>query len=169
MGHTIVTFDEASFRLVPVYRRVWFIKGKRPQGVFFWSNKKINIHGALVNGKKFYHKWYMSLNTLTFKSFLSGFMKQLPAGNYVFLLDNASYHKSSTIMKYFKKLGDKIKVEFFPPYSPELNPTESYWRAIRGVVTNSTYFPTLENMQMKIDQFLKGYEFNFNLSNYLCH
>ena len=43
VGYKIVTFDEASFRLVPVYRRVWFIKGKRPKGVFFWSNKKINI------------------------------------------------------------------------------------------------------------------------------
>jgi len=57
VGHKIITFDEASFRLVPVYRRVWFIKGKRPQGVFFWSNKKINILGALVNGKELYHKW----------------------------------------------------------------------------------------------------------------
>jgi transposase len=168
VGHKIVTFDEASFRLVPVYKRVWFVKGKRPQGVFFWSNKKINVFGALVNGKKFYHKWHISLNTLTFRSFLSGFIKQLPAGNYVFLLDNASYHKSSTVMKYLKKLDDNIKVEFFPPYSPELNPTESCWRTIRGMVTNSTYFSTMENLQMKIDQFLTGHRFNFNMSNYLC-
>ena len=168
MGHTIVTFDEASFRLVPVYKRVWFVKGKRPQGVFFWSNKKINAFGALINGKKFYHKWYTSLNTLTFRSFLSAFTKQLPAGNYVFLLDNASYHKSSTVMKYFKKFGDNIKVEFLPPYSPELNPTESCWRTIRSMVTNSTYFSTVENMQLKIDRFLASHRFNFNVSNYLC-
>jgi len=169
VGYKIVTFDEASFRIVPVYRRVWFIKGKRPKGVFFWSNKKINILGALVDGKKLYHKWHMSLNTLVFKSFLTGFIKQLPADNYVFLLDNASYHKSSTIIKYLKQLDDHIKVEFYPPYSPELNPTESCWKTIRAMVTNSTYFSTLENMQMKIDQFLDDYEFNFNLSNYLCH
>jgi transposase len=111
----------------------------------------------------------VSLNTLVFRSFLSGFIKQLPAGKYVFLLDNASYHKSSTITKYLKKLDDHIKVEYYPPYSPELNPTESCWKAIRAKVTNSTYFSTLENMQMEIDQFLKDYEFNFNLSNYLCH
>jgi transposase len=168
VGHKIVTFDEASFRLVPVYKRVWFVKGKRPQGVFFWSNKKINVFGALVNGKKFYHKWHISLNTLTFRSFLSGFIKQLPAGYYVFVLDNASYHKSSTIKKYFKSLGGNIKVEFLPPYSPELNPTESCWRTIRASVTNSTYFSAIENMQIKIDQFLGGQKFNFNVSNYLC-
>jgi transposase len=168
MEHTIVTFDEASFRLVPVYRRVWFIKGERPQGVFFWSNKKISILGALVNGEKLYYKWHISLNTLVFKSFLSGFMKQLPGGYYVFLFDNASYHKSSTMRKYLNSLGRNIKVEFFPPYSPELNPTESCWRTIRTKVTNSTYFPNMENMQMKINQFLLEQKFNFNVSNYLC-
>jgi transposase len=168
MEHTIVTFDEASFRLVPVYRRVWFIKGERPQGVFFWSNKKISILGALVNGEKLYYKWHISLNTLVFKSFLSGFMKQLPGGYYVFLFDNASYHKSSTMRKYLNSLGRNIKVEFFPPYSPELNPTESCWRTIRATVTNSTYFPTVEDMQRKIDQFLECHRFNFNMSNYLC-
>jgi transposase len=168
VGYKIVTFDEASFRLVPVYRRVWFIRGHRPQGVFFWSNKKINLLGALINGKKFYHKWHESLNTLTFKSFLSGLIKQLPAGKYVFLMDNASYHKSSTITKYLKKLDETIKVEYFPPYSPELNPTESCWRTIRATVTNSTYFPTVEDMQRKIEQFLECHRFNFNMSNYLC-
>jgi len=52
VDHTIVTFDEAGFRLVPVYKRVWFPKGKKPKGVFFWSNKKSNIIGALIDGKK---------------------------------------------------------------------------------------------------------------------
>jgi len=167
-GFQIVTFDEASFRLVPVYRRVWYVKGEKPHGVFFWSNKKINVLGALVNGKKLYHKWCTSLNTLTFRSFLKGFMKQLPTDRYIFLLDNASYHKSSTIKKYLKKLGDTIKVEFFPPYSPELNPTEGCWKIIRAKVTNSTYFPTINTMQTQIDQFLVEQTFNFNTSNYLC-
>lgn len=123
---------------------------------------------VLLSMEKLYHKWHISLNTLVFKSFLSGFMKQLPTGSYVFLLDNATYHKSSTIRKYLNTFSNNIKVEFFPPYSPELNPTESCWRTIRTKVTNSTYFPTVENMQMQINQFLAGQTFNFNTSNYLC-
>ena len=49
-----MTFDEAGFRLVPVYRRVWFIKGEKPKGFFFWSNKKLSIFGALIDGKKLF-------------------------------------------------------------------------------------------------------------------
>lgn len=168
MGYSIITFDEASFRLVPVYKRVWYIKGQKPKGIFFWSNKKLNIFGALIDGKELFYEFYDSLNTLTYKAFLSTFVEQLPKGKYVFLFDNAPYHKSSTIMKYFTKLGKNISVEFFPPYSPELNPTETCWKVLRGDVTNSTYFPTLEGMQEAIESFLENHFFMLNVSNYLC-
>lgn len=163
-----MTFDEAGFRLVPVYKRVWYMKGEKPKGFFFWSNKKLEIFGALTDGKKFYHQYYDSMNTLTYKAFLYGFVKKLPKGKYVFVFDNASYHKSSTIKKYLQSLSEDIKVEFLPPYSPELNPTETCWKIIRQNVTNSTYFQSLEEMQKEIDNFLSGHFFTLNPSNYLC-
>lgn len=168
MDHTIVTFDEAGFRLVPVYKRVWFPKGKKPHGVFFWSNKKSNILGALIDGREFYYKWHESLNTITFLGFLKSLLQQLPQGNYVFILDNAPYHKSSTILNYLQNLGDTFKVEFLPPYSPELNPTEICWKTIRQQVTNSTYFQNIETMKTTIEKFLSKHSFNLNTSNYLC-
>jgi putative transposase len=168
LDHTLVSFDEAGFRLVPVYKRVWFIRGHRPQGVFFWSNKKSNILGALINGKKLYYKWHESLNTLTFLGFLKSLLQQLPKGKYVFVLDNARYHKSSTILRYFKSLDENIKIEFIPPYSPELNPTETCWKIIRQQVTNSTYFQSIDFMKSNVDKFLQEHEFNLNPSNYLC-
>ena len=167
MGYTIVTFDEAGFRLVPVYKRVWFIKGEKPKGFFFWSNKKLNIFGALVDGKKLFYQFYDSMNTLTYKAFLSEFIEHLSKGKYVFVFDNASYHKSSTIRNYLAQFLN-ISAEFLPPYSPELNPTEACWKIIRGNVTNSTYFSNLESMQESIENFLDGHFFMLNLPNYLC-
>lgn len=78
MGYSIVTFDEASFRLVPVYKRVWFIKGEKPKGFFFWSNKKLNIFGALIDGRKLFYEFYNSMNSLTYKAFLMSFVESLP-------------------------------------------------------------------------------------------
>ncbi|MBI4143833.1 IS630 family transposase [Candidatus Woesearchaeota archaeon] len=167
MDHTIVTFDEVGFRLVPVYKRVWFFKGEKPKGIFFWSNKKAELFGALVDGKELYYEWYDSLNSLTYKAFLRGFIEQLPKGKYVFVFDNAGYHKTSCIRNFIAEFCN-IKVEFIPPYSPELNPTEACWKIIRANVTNSTYFPTLDNMQEAIETFLKKHIFMLNVSNYLC-
>ena len=120
MDHELITFDEVGFRLVPVYRRVWFFKGEKPRGVFFWSNKKLNLIGALINGTKIFYEWHNSLNSLTFKAFLSDFIDTLlPEKNYVFLLDNVGYHKTSCILNFLKRFQN-IKVEFYPTYSPEL-------------------------------------------------
>lgn len=164
-----MTFDEAGFRLVPVYKKVWFFKGEKPAGVFFWSNKRINIFGGLIDGKKLYYEFYDSMNSLTYKAFLTEFVKTLSKKKkYVFLFDNAPYHKSSCIMSYLRTLNKNIVVEFFPPYCPELNPTETCWKIIRANVTNSTYFPKIEAIQEGIDNFLKNHFFSLRVSNYLC-
>ena len=120
---------------MPVYKRVWFFRGEKPRGVFFWSNKKLEIFGALIEGKRFYYEWYDSLNTLTYLAFLTGFMEQLQKKkNYVFLFDNASYHKTSNIRNFLARFNN-VAVEFFPPYSPELNAAETCWKTIRQNVT----------------------------------
>ena len=168
MGFSVVTFDEAGFRLVPVYKRVWFFRGEKPKSVFFWSNKKLEIFGALIDGQKFFHEWYDSLNSITYLAFLTGLMEQLSKKQkYLFLFDNASYHKTSTIRNFLARF-DNVIVEFFPPYSPELNATETCWKIIRQNVTNSTYFQTVESMQIAIETFLDKHNFTLNLSNYLC-
>ena len=168
MDHELITFDEVGFRLVPVYRKVWYFKGERPRGIFFWSNKKLSLIGALVNGEKVFYEWHNSLNSITFKAFLSSFTDTLSSKkNYVFLLDNVGYHKTKCITNYLKKFPN-IKVEYYPTYSPELNAIETCWKITRANVTNSTYFTTIEEMQTAIENFLDNHFFMLNLSNYLC-
>ncbi len=164
-----MTFDEASFKLVPVYKRVWFMKGEKPTGIFFWSNEKLNIFGALVDGKRLFYEFYTSLNSPTYLAFLDHFVSTLSKRKkYVFVMDNAPYHKSSVMQDYFKSLGKYIKIEFLPPYSPELNPTETCWKMVRSNVTNSTYFPTIDEMQREIETFISKHNFMLTMSNYLC-
>ena len=154
---------------MPVYKKVWFLKGQKPKGVFFWSNKKLNIFGALIDGSNLFYDFYGSLNSFTYLNFLDSFVKKLSKKKkYVFVFDNASYHKSSVVREYLESLNKNIAVEFLPSYSPELNPTETCWKIIRGRVTNSTYFPTLEIMQKEINKFLSRHFFSLNVSNYLC-
>ena len=97
---------------MPVYRRVWYFKGETPRGVFFWSNKKLSLIGALLDGKKVFYEWHQSLNTFTFKIFIAHLIDTLsPHKNYVFLLDNIGYHKTSCITNYLKKYPN-IKIEY---------------------------------------------------------
>lgn len=168
MGCTFINLDEATFRLVPTLRRVWVPKGVQPRGIFWWSNKKANIFGALIDGKKMFYKWRDRLNAHSFVGFLEDLIDTLPKDKkYVFILDNGPAHKAKMTKKYLNSLGKNFMVEFLPPYSPELNAIETCWKITRNAVTNSNLYPTIEDLKNGIGEFLDGHFFSLNVSNYL--
>jgi len=168
LGYSLVSFDEVSFRLVPVYRKMWYLTGQTPRGKFFWSNKKITVFGALKDDGELFCEDFDGQNSLTYKAFLSDFIDTLNKNkNYVFILDNASYHKTNVIINYLAKFSN-IKIIFLPPYCPELNPIETCWKTTRHNVTNSTYFPTIEKLKSRLENFWQRHDFMLNFTNYLC-
>ena len=50
----------------------------------------------------------------------------------VVVIDNASFHKSEKIEQLIESVGCKIL--FLPPYSPDLNPIEHHWAAIKNAI-----------------------------------
>ena len=135
MGHTLVSFEEVSFRLVPVSRKRWYLTGQKPRGKFFWSNKKITFFGALKDNGELFCEDFAGQNSLMYMAFLSDFIDTLDINQkYVFIFDNASYHKTDVIKRYLAKFSN-IKTEYLPPYCPELNPIESCWKTTRHDVT----------------------------------
>jgi len=165
---TIVNFDEVSFRLVPFLRKVWALKGSKPQGTFWWSNKKANMFGALIDGKKLYHEWYDNLNAHSFIEFMTRFVATLDKNKkYVFVFDNGPAHKAKISKEFLYNLGENIFIEFLPTYSPQLNCIETCWKIIRYNVTNSNLFNTIDDLTEGIEIFLTEYFFTLNPTNYL--
>ena len=101
-------------------------------------------------------------------------MKKLKLNLGRILIDGKKLHfefyDSMNTVTYLAFLSEfvNISVEFFPPYSPELNPTETCWKIIRANVTNSSYFENLDFIQESIEVFLDKHFFMLNMSNYLC-
>lgn len=169
MDHELVAIDEVSFQLATSYKRIWFPKGERPKGVFFWSNKKLIAFGALTSSHEFYYDFYDAQNSLTFRHFLRSVFAWLnPSKKYVFILDNAGFHKTNCVKSLLKEYGSRIAVEHIPPYSPELNPIETCWKVTKNKVTKSQYFKTIESMQEALESFWEGHIFMQKFMRYLC-
>lgn len=169
MDHILVAFDEVSFQLSPSYKRIWFPKGEKPKGAFFWSSKKLITFGALTSEHDFYYDFYDSQNSMTFRHFLRNFIKTLDQKKkYVFILDNAGFHKTQTVKNLFAQFPHQISIEFIPPYSPELNPIETCWKITKNAVTKSQYFPTINAMQNALENFWTQHTFTQNFITYLC-
>lgn len=103
-----------------------------------------------------------------FRAFLYDLIKTLDfSQKYVFILDNASYHKSKKVKEFMQDYPN-ITLEYLPPYSPELNPIETCWKITKARITYNHYFQRIEDMQEAISCFLSEHNFMLNLSNYLC-
>ena len=48
------------------------------------------------------------------------------------IIDNARFHKSKKIIDLIESAG--CKVIFLPPYSPDLNPIEHHWAAVKNSI-----------------------------------
>mgnify|MGYP001591725310 FL=1 len=98
MDYELISIDEASFQLTTGYKRIWFLKGKKPKGAFFWSSKKLVVFGALTSSSRFYYSFYVAQNSFTFSLFLEELFAWLdPNKKYVFILDNAGFHKTNVV------------------------------------------------------------------------
>ena len=52
----------------------------------------------------------------------------------IIAMDNASYHKSTHLLKLFLK--HKVSIVYLPAYSPDLNPIENIWGTIKQHLRN---------------------------------
>jgi len=76
------------------------------------------------------------MNAATFIGFLERVRKRF--GPVLMFLDNASWHKTKAVLDYVAECGD-IRLEYLPPYTPELNPIETEWRTMRDAMGNRVY------------------------------
>ena len=141
-----MSIDEVGFQLATNYKRIWFEKGKKPKRAFFWSNKKLTVFAAQIQNEKVFYEFHIAQNSLIFMAFLRGLFDHLDKNKkYVFILDNAGWHKTQVVRNLLNEQKDWIKVEFIPPYSPELNPIETNWKVTRNAVTKSRHFKTAKS------------------------
>jgi hypothetical protein len=76
---------------------------------------------------------------------ISEHVRGSPAGGMVKVLlvvDNAGWHRSAGLV-----VPDNIELLYLPPYSPELNPVERLWLALRSRHLSNRVFESIEDLE----------------------
>ena len=127
-GYTVLYMDESYLNTKPNSGRTWCPIGSKAEQPLPAKGKRIALYGALGDGVS-YIKQYDKGNTENTKDFLKYLHKEV--GKVVLITDNASYHKSKKLREYLAGTYDEVKMEYIPPYSPDLNRIEWLWREIK--------------------------------------
>lgn len=97
--------------------------------------------GILVTGQA------PRFNAETFQSFLGKLLCYRRHGReMVLVLDNCRWHHAKALTPWLASKQGQIRLEFLPPYSPELNPIERVWKLTRRLCTHNRYFESLEEL-----------------------
>lgn len=76
------------------------------------------------------------------------------AGKIYIICDNARYYRSKDVRKYLEK--SKITLVFLPPYAPNLNLIERYWKFFKKNVLYNRYFETFDEFTLACEAFFKN-------------
>lgn len=141
--------DEAHFQQYGSRCRMW-VPPEMSDPILLHqpTRKSVGYFGAvrLRDGKFIYCREMNRFNAETFLEFLK-YARRSAARNgrrVVIIIDNAKFHHAKLHKEWREKYTDQFKLEFLPPYSPDLNPCERVWKLTRRLCMHNIYFSELD-------------------------
>ena len=123
--------DETSLDRYYFREHAWCSKDKFPIGFVSGTRfERQNILAARMGSQLIAPLMYTGYtDTLLFLDWIKNhLLPALPKGSVIFM-DNASFHKNPAIRAAIELAGCELL--YLPPYSPDLNPIEKSWAALK--------------------------------------
>ncbi len=128
----MIYLDEAGIDAHASYPYGWSLKGRRCYA------RKSGQRGGRTNfiagltGNTLIAPFVFDgyCNKTVFETYIEHCLLPVLQEGDVVILDNASFHQSTTIKDFVE--WKKAELLYLPPYSPDLNPIEHYWFAIKN-------------------------------------
>lgn len=133
----------------------WIKKGKEKQLKANCGRQRLNINGAVnIETLEPTVQFYETINAQSAMDLFSKLETKHPLAKVIYVIvDNARYYRSRWLKKMLK--GTKIKLIFLPPYSPNLNLIERYWKFFKKKVLNNCYYETFEEFKRACESFFR--------------
>ncbi|VLG73264.1 transposase family protein [Streptococcus pneumoniae] len=146
--------DEAGFSRISKLGSCWSPIGVGPHVHSHYIREFRYCYGAVdaYTGESFFLR-AGGCNTEWMNVFLEELSQAYPYDYFLLVMDNAIWHKSSTL-----KIPTNIGFAFIPPYTPEMNPIEQVWKEIRKRGFKNKAFRTLEDVMNQLQDVIQGLE-----------
>jgi len=135
--------DEARFGLISDARRCWCHAPERPVCPVTISHQAVYAYAAVSIGSGQVDSLILpGVNTACMQIFLDEIASRYPQEKLVMVLDNAGWHLGKDL-----RVPKNMRLLPLPPYSPELNPMENVWDALREQSFHNRVFEGLDQME----------------------
>lgn len=150
-GRTLVFVDEAAFYLSPSRLYTWSPLGEAPVFHALLTHDHLSVISALTaDGRLYLLVHHESIKTLQVIGFLRHLLRWIP-GPLLLLWDGGKIHKSRELKEFLQlDREERLVVEPFPAYAPEVDPDEYVWRQLKyDALVNRTCW-TLDQLHLHL-------------------
>ena len=128
---TILFQDESGVQSRSNVRKTWSQKGRRPRIKTKENRDRISITSAVTpDGEVYFMTKEGSMDSNDIIRFLDQLFSEIHGFLYMFW-DNITIHRSRIVKDYLETNNDRLITRRIPAYSPELNPDEFVWNALK--------------------------------------
>ena len=94
-------------------------------------------------------------NSRTFLEFIEYLLVECyPTGRLVLVMDNVSYHKSASVLAALSLFDHRLLMIWLPPYCPELNLIERYWKHLKDLACANKLHDCMEEVVASVEYML---------------
>lgn len=159
-----MAIDQHTQSAVTVQKRAWFPVGSGPRLPVSGVRQAVNLLGAVADtGERFITPVAGRLTAETTTHFLRSLQAEF-GQKLAIVLDNAGYFTAKSVKQ--QAAEDGLRLEYLPPYAPELNPVEQCWRQLNQARANRV-FRDLSELKTFLIETLPSLS-SPTIYNYLC-
>ena len=138
---------------VPSYG--WIKKGQEKELKANCGRQRLNINGAInIETLEPTTGFYDTINADSTIDLFSKIEAKHPDAETIYIIaDNAPYYHSCLLKEHLE--GTKIQLIYLPPYSPNLNLIERYWKFFKKTVLHNRYYETFEEFKQSCKNFFR--------------
>ena len=161
--------DESGFNLHLAPARCWSDRGRTPVHAVP-ANRGTNVSLLMCighDGIKFHEMKVGAYNSNEFVVFLQGLAVRFPEvlrGEVCLVMDNARIHHAQTARNFLVENG--IRHIYLPPYSPDLNPIENVFGALKKRYTSRGVVRTQAQMMRRIDDVIDEINMDYDMETF---
>jgi len=147
-GRTIVWVDESAFYLLPGAVRTYAPRGQTPILRLPLSRDHLSVISGITPAGRL----LMLAQDHAYKSpdivrFLKHLLRHIP-GTLLVLWDGAPIHRGQPVKDFLAQgAAERIRLEQFPGYAPDLNPDEGIWQYLKHVELRNLCCETLAHLR----------------------
>jgi transposase len=162
--------DEAQVGLIYPILKCWMKIGAQKRIAMPTAQRKSQILAGALNWRS-EHVHCQELHRLDSENivaYLEWLLTEVyPHQQVVLVLDNASFHRSAAVQAALTCFEERVLVLWLPPYSPDLNPIERFWKHLKATVCANHLYASIEQLLQSVRDFIaahNSFEDGYHLS-----